>query len=92
MNYNNLAALHAARGNHQQAQELYRRALEIETHLLRPYHPDVAVSLHNVAMLAVRQGDVDRSRGLFERAVGIFESGFGAEHPQTVTSRPDWPH
>jgi len=47
----------------------------------------VAVSLHNVAMLAVGQGDDDRARELFERAVAILEASLGAEHPKTVTSR-----
>jgi Tetratricopeptide repeat len=47
------------------------------------------VSLHNLAMLAARQGDDDRARGLFERAVEIFESSLGAEHPKTVTSRTE---
>ena len=47
----------------------------------------MAVSLHNVAMLAVRQGDDDRARDLFERAVGIFKSSLGDEHRKTVSSR-----
>jgi Tetratricopeptide repeat len=79
--------LWGARGNPHQAEELYRRALDIKNQLLGPSHPDVAVSLHNVAMLAVGQGDNDRARELFERAVAILESSLGAKHPKTVTSR-----
>ena len=79
--------MYAARGNPHQAEELYRRALDIKNQLLGPTHPDVAVSLHNVAMLAVGQGDDDRARELFERAVAILEASLGAEHPKTVASR-----
>jgi hypothetical protein len=47
----------------------------------------VAVSLHNLATLAVGQGDNDRAHMLFERAVTILETSLGVAHPKTVTSR-----
>jgi len=81
--------VHAARANQHQAQELYRRALDIQNHLLGPNHPDVAASLSNVAMRAARQGDVDRARDLFETRGGNPRIALGAEHPQTVTSRTE---
>ena len=42
----NLAALHAARGQHQQAERAYRQALDIKIQVLGPEHPDV-VALKN---------------------------------------------
>ena len=89
VNYNNLAALHAARGNLRQAENLYQRALDIKQRLLGHNHPDVAMTLHNLAMLDTQQGDHDRARVLFARAVGIFESSLGPEHPKTARSRTE---
>ena len=45
VNYNNLAALHAARGNLREAENLYQRALDIKQQLLGHNHPDVAMTL-----------------------------------------------
>ena len=89
MNYNNLAALHAARGDLREAENLYQRALDIKQQLLEHHHPDVAMTLHNLAMLYTQQGDHDRARALFARAVGIFESSLGPEHPKTARSRTE---
>ena len=62
VNYNNLAALHAARGDLREAENLYQRALNIKQQLLEHNHPDVAMTLHNLAMLYTQQGDHDRAR------------------------------
>ncbi len=45
VNYNNLAALHAAEGNLREAENLYQRALDIKQQLLEHNHPDVAMTL-----------------------------------------------
>ena len=39
VNYNNLAAVHAARGHPHQAEELYRRALDIKKNYWDPATP-----------------------------------------------------
>jgi hypothetical protein len=66
------------------------RALGIKQQLLKPTYPDVAMTLHNLAMLYTRQGDHNnRARALFTRAVGIFESSLGLEHPKTVRCRTE---
>ena len=81
--------LDAARGNRREAEDLYQRALDIKQRLLGHDHPDVAMTLHNLAVLHSQQGDNDRARALFARAVGIFESSLGPEHPKTARTRTE---
>ncbi len=45
------------------------RALAIREKALGPEHPDTATSLNNLALLLQAQGDLARSRPLFERAL-----------------------
>ena len=47
------------------------------------------MTLHNMAMLYTQQGDNDRARDLFTRAVSIFESSLGPQHPKTARSRTE---
>ena len=63
--------------------------LNIKQRLLGHNHPDVAMTLHNLAMLYSQQGDHDRARAVFARAVGIFESSLGPDYPKTARSRTE---
>jgi hypothetical protein len=45
------------------------------------------VSLHNLAVLVVAQGDPAAARSLFERALAIRERVLGPDHPDTVATR-----
>jgi len=42
------------------------------------------MTLHNLAMLHTHQGDHDRARDLFARAVGIFESSLAPDRPKPL--------
>ena len=46
-----------------------------------------ADSLNNLALVLRDQGDVDGARALHERALAIYESRLGADHPSTAKSR-----
>ena len=48
---NNLAALYEAQGRYADAEPLYKRSLAICEKALGPDHPDVAMSLNNLAVL-----------------------------------------
>ena len=48
---NNLAALYNDQGRYADAEPLFKRALAIQEKVLGPDHPDVAVSLNNLANL-----------------------------------------
>ena len=47
------------------------------------------MTLHNLARLYGQQGDHNRARAVFARAVGIFESSLGINYPKTARSRTE---
>lgn len=70
---------------HEQAEELYQRALSIYEQVLGPQHLEVAASLYGLASLS---GDVDqhkrKAEPLYERALSIYEQALGPQHPDVV--------
>jgi len=55
--------------------------------MLGSEHPDIAISLDNLARLFTAQGDFEAARPLFERAQTIFEKVLGTKHPDTERVR-----
>jgi tetratricopeptide (TPR) repeat protein len=53
-------------------------------------HPDVATSLHNLALLYQAQGAYDKAQPLYERSLGILEKVLGKDHPNTKTGRANY--
>ena len=50
-----------------------------------PEHPNVAVSLNNLAGLYYKRGHHAQTEPLFQRALTILEKSLGPEHPQVAT-------
>ncbi|MDZ8187923.1 MAG: tetratricopeptide repeat protein, partial [Nostoc sp. ChiSLP02] len=50
-------------------------------------HPDVALSLNNLAALYYSQGRYSEAEPLYIQALDIFEQRLGANHPNTITVR-----
>ena len=84
MNLNNLAALAQRRDDFSQAEELYRRALQIKQRALGPKHADVAVTLNNLACLYRSQNMLLEAEPLFRQALEIFKATFGPGHPKLL--------
>ncbi len=53
---NNLAVLYKTQGKYAEAEQLYKRSLEIREKALGPKHSDVAQSLNNLAVLFKTKG------------------------------------
>ena len=53
---------------------------------LGPEHPDVAASLHNLAVLYDHQGKYAETEPLYQRALRITEKALGPEHPTVAAS------
>ncbi len=51
--------------------------------LLGDKHPDVALSLNNLALLYDNQGRYEAAEPLYLEALKIFERILGADHPST---------
>ena len=73
-------------GKYAQAVPLLQRALAIQEKALGPEHPDVALSLNNLAGLYHAQGRYADAEPLLRRALEIMEKVLGPEHPHTATS------
>ena len=53
---------------------------------LGPEHPEVAMSLNNLALLYRNQGHYTEAEPLHKRALAIREQALGPEHPDVATS------
>ena len=74
------------RGRYREAQTVLESALAIANRVLGPDHPDVALSLSNLANVHFYQGRYGDAQDLYERALAIRERAFGADHPLVATS------
>jgi tetratricopeptide (TPR) repeat protein len=86
-NLHNLAALLAARGQYQEAEEHYRRALAIKEKLLGADSPDVALTRHNLGNLMNRAGRYSEAVPLLENAVMVLEKRLAPLHPHLTLAR-----
>jgi CII-binding regulator of phage lambda lysogenization HflD len=66
---------------------LYIQALAMSKHLLGDEHPDVALSLNNLAGFYDSQGRYSEAEPLYVEALAILEQQLGANHPTTNTVR-----
>ena len=69
-------------GHYAEARVLLASSLSIREKALGPDHPDVAMSLTNLANLLSSTGDYAGARPLYERALTIYERAVGPEHPE----------
>jgi tetratricopeptide (TPR) repeat protein len=82
LNSAGLAALHAA--DFPLASTALAEALRIRERLLAPEHPDVAVSLNNLALLLHDTNRPSEAEPLFRRALAIDEKSYGPDHPHVA--------
>lgn len=74
------------RGRYTEAEPLHERALAIGERAVGPDHPDVAMSLNNLAVVRWQQGRYVEAEPLYERALTIRERAFTPDHPDVATS------
>jgi tetratricopeptide (TPR) repeat protein len=83
--YQTLANVYAALKRGGDARALHEKALAIRERL-GPDHPFVAMTLNNLANLALADGDLERAAALHARALAIREKSLGPDHPETGQS------
>ncbi len=81
-----LAYLYYLQGRYNQAEPLFRQALELSKRLLGENHPDVAANLDNLAELYESQGRYDQAEPLLLQALELRKRLLGEEHPDVATS------
>ena len=77
---------HYHQGRYSEAIPLAQRALTFRETALGPDHPDVALSLNNLAELYRVQGRYADAEPLFKRSLAIREKAFGPDHPDVALS------
>jgi serine/threonine protein kinase/tetratricopeptide (TPR) repeat protein len=82
--YNNRAVRAAAAGRAREALDFARRALAAKEKVLEPGHPDIGISVGNVAVYLDELGEAAEAVAHARRAAEIAEAGFGPEHPRTA--------
>src|SRR5207247_1319639 len=83
---NNLAGLYQARGCYDQAEPLYKKALQGRRAKLGADHPNTLASMHCLAGLYQAQGCYDEAEKLFQQALEGRRAKLGANHPDTLIS------
>jgi len=73
-------------GQYDKAEPLYLRSLAIREEKLGKDHPDVAISLNNLAGLYKSQGQHAKAEPLYLGGLAIWEAKLGKEHPSVATS------
>ena len=83
----NLALLYHSAGRYEDAEKLYRRALEIREDTIGRNDREVALYLNNLGRLLYDTGRPEEAEPLFRRALEINEALLARMIP---TSRPTW--
>jgi tetratricopeptide (TPR) repeat protein len=78
---NNLALVVQAKGRYEQAEGLFRKALDIDRATIGETHPDFATGLNNLANVAEAQGRYAEAEGLYRQALDIGRATIGEAHP-----------
>jgi len=73
-------------GRYDEAVPLAESVLATRERVLGAEHPDVAMSLNNLAALYRAKGDYRHAEPLYVRALAITEKALGAEHPYVATA------
>ena len=74
------------RGHYAAAIKVAKKALSIATRTFGPNHPDVALSMHNLAMPYQVIGKYAEAESLHKRALVIWEKAHGEDHPDVAYS------
>ena len=77
----NIGATFLSLARYEEAEPLFREALEIRRKALPAGHPDIAKSLNNLAMLLQKQNKLAEAEPLFREALEIYRKALPAGHP-----------
>ena len=74
-----------AMGRYEEAEQLYRQAIEIGKATIREVHPDYATGLNNLAGLLKDMGRYEEAEPLYRQAIEIDKATIGEAHPEYAT-------
>ncbi|KAI4152241.1 MAG: hypothetical protein LQ340_003034 [Diploschistes diacapsis] len=73
-------------GKYEEAEAMYRRALEAREKVLGPEHPDTLTSANNLGSVLESQGKYEKAEAMYRRDLLGSEKVLGPEHPSTLIS------
>jgi tetratricopeptide (TPR) repeat protein len=77
------------RGEYTDAEPFLQQALTIQERILDPQHPDIATTLHDLALLHRAQGKYAQAEPLYLHAIELQKQVLGPSHSSVVTSLND---
>ena len=83
---NTLGEVYRELGEYEKAGAMHREALAMRRKLLGNEHPDVATSLHNMALVLDYQGKLAEAETMHREALAMRRKLLGNEHPDVATS------
>lgn len=86
MTLNNLAAVHEALGESEDAELRYQQSLFIIGSIQGPDHPDLVPGLNNLALLYIQDGKYQQAEPLLRRSLRILEIHLGEIHAHLIPS------
>ena len=75
-----------AQGKHDEAEPLYREALEMDRESLGTRHPNTLIAINNLAQVLQAQGKNDEAEPLSREALEVQRQTLGDRHPNTLSS------
>ena len=76
-------------GMHDEAEPLYREALEMDREMLGSGHPNTLTAINNLGQLLQIKGDLAAAKPLCREALELRRETLGDRHPDTLTSISD---
>ncbi|KPA18790.1 NB-ARC domain-containing protein [Candidatus Magnetomorum sp. HK-1] len=73
-------------GFYTESQTALEQCLEIRQKLLPKYHPDIATTFNNLAVLYKSQGKYEETEPMYQISLGIYETVLGKDHPYVATT------
>jgi len=83
----NLASVLERQNRYDEAERLYREALEIQERVFGREHPDTLFSMNGLGALFMTIGQYDRAALLFRETLRIRRRVLGDDHPETLNSK-----
>ncbi|KAK0728575.1 hypothetical protein B0T26DRAFT_869597 [Lasiosphaeria miniovina] len=82
----NLAIVIDNQGKYEEAEQIYRQALQLTEKVLGKEHPSTLNSMNNFANMLDRQGKYEEAKQMDRQALQLREKVLGKEHPSTLDS------
>ena len=71
-------------GRFKEAEESYRRVLDLRLSVVGKRHPDTMFSMHSLAEVCARRGQYDEAERLYREALALSGSILGKRHAFTL--------